>query len=112
MAMSDNLVRNKMLEVERQRYEVERCRLDVETKKLKVLSDIRDVMLMMNGMSTGHVAFSLAHLAEWIGAQLQCPQLLPLTRVVDVHLVLRLLLTLRSPHGYFQLMLNCDHNAF
>lgn len=43
MAMSDNLVRNKMLEVER-------CRLDVETKKLKVLSDIRDVMLMMNGM--------------------------------------------------------------
>ena len=37
MAMSDNLVRNKMLEVERQRYEVERCRLDVETKKLKDL---------------------------------------------------------------------------
>lgn len=33
-----------------QRYEVERCRLDVEVKKLKVLSDIRDVMLMMNGM--------------------------------------------------------------
>lgn len=50
MAMSDNLVRNKMLEVERQRYEVERCSLDVEVKKLKVLSDIRDVMLMMNGM--------------------------------------------------------------
>lgn len=48
--MSDNLVRNKMLEVERQRYEVERCRLDIETKKLKALFDIRDVMLMMNGM--------------------------------------------------------------
>ena len=50
MALSDNLVRNKMLDVERQRYEVERCRLDVEMTKLKVLSDIRDVMLMINGM--------------------------------------------------------------
>lgn len=43
MAMSDNLVRNKMLEVERER-------LNVEIQKTKVLSDIRDVMLMMNGM--------------------------------------------------------------
>ena len=43
MAMSDNLVRNKMLEVERER-------LNVEIQKTKVLMDIRDVMLMMNGM--------------------------------------------------------------
>ena len=50
MALSEKFINEKMLEVERQRYEVERCRLDVETKKLKVLSDIRDVMLMMNGM--------------------------------------------------------------
>ena len=50
MALSEKYINDKMLEVERQRYEVERCRLDVETKKLKVLSDIRDVMLMMNGM--------------------------------------------------------------
>lgn len=50
MALSEKYINEKLLEVERQRYEVERCRLDVETKKLKVLSDIRDVMLMMNGM--------------------------------------------------------------
>ena len=50
MAMSDNLVRNKMLEVERERIEVERERLNVEALKAKVLMDIRDVMLMMNGM--------------------------------------------------------------
>ena len=50
MALSEKFINEKTLEVERQRYEVERCRLDVETKKLKVLSDIRDVMLMMNGM--------------------------------------------------------------
>lgn len=50
MALSEKFINEKMLEVERQRYEVERCRLDVETQKLKVLSDIRDVMLMMNGM--------------------------------------------------------------
>lgn len=43
MALSDNLVRNKMLEVERER-------LNVEIQKTKVLSDIRDVMLMINGM--------------------------------------------------------------
>lgn len=43
MAMSDNLVRNKMLEVEREK-------LNVEIQKTKVLMDIRDVMLMMNGM--------------------------------------------------------------
>ena len=41
--MSDNLVRNKMLEVEREK-------LNVEIQKTKVLMDIRDVMLMMNGM--------------------------------------------------------------
>lgn len=50
MALSEKFINEKMLEVERQRYEVERCRLDVETKKLKALFDIRDVMLMMNGM--------------------------------------------------------------
>lgn len=50
MAMSDNLVRNKMLEVERERLEVERERLNVELHKAKVLMDIRDVMLMVNGM--------------------------------------------------------------
>ena len=50
MALSEKYINDKMLEVERQRYEVERCRLDVETKKLKALLDIRDVMLMMNGM--------------------------------------------------------------
>ena len=43
MAMSDNLVRNKMLEVEREK-------LNVEIQKTKVRMDIRDVMLMMNGM--------------------------------------------------------------
>lgn len=50
MAMSDNLVRNKMLEVERERLEVERKKLNIEIQKTKVLMDIRDVMLMMNGM--------------------------------------------------------------
>lgn len=50
MAMSDNLVRNKMLEVERERLEVEREKLNIEIQKTKVLMDIRDVMLMMNGM--------------------------------------------------------------
>lgn len=50
MALSDNLVRNKMLEVERERLEVERERLNVEIQKTKVIMDIRDVMLMINGM--------------------------------------------------------------
>lgn len=38
MAMSDNLVRNKMLEVERER-------LEVEKNTTKVLEDIRDILL-------------------------------------------------------------------
>ncbi len=50
MAMSDNLVRNKMLEVERERLAVEKERMNVEIHKTKVLMDIRDVMLMMNGV--------------------------------------------------------------
>ena len=50
MAMSDNLVRNKMLEVERERLAVEKEKLNVEIHKTKVLMDIRDVMLMINGM--------------------------------------------------------------
>lgn len=50
MALSDNLVRNKMLEVERERLEVERERLNVEIQKTKVIMDIRDAMLMINGM--------------------------------------------------------------
>ena len=50
MALSDNLVRNKTLEVERERLEVERERLNIEIQKTKVLMDIRDVMLMVNGM--------------------------------------------------------------
>ena len=50
MALSDNLVRNKTLEVEREMLEVERERLNVEIHKTKVLMDIRDVMLMINGM--------------------------------------------------------------
>ena len=50
MAMSDNLVRNKMLEVERERLEVEMEKLNIEIQKTKVLMDIRDVMLMMNGL--------------------------------------------------------------
>lgn len=50
MALSDNLVRNKMLEVERERLEVERERLNVEIQKTKVIMDIRDAVFMMNGM--------------------------------------------------------------
>ncbi len=49
MAMSDNLVRNKMLEVERERLEVERERLAVEKTNGKVLADIRDFLM---GLST------------------------------------------------------------
>ena len=47
MAMSDNLVRNKMLEVERERLEVEKTRNEIELKKTKVLADIRDIMIMI-----------------------------------------------------------------
>ena len=38
MAMSDNLVRNKMLEVERER-------LEVDKNTTKVLADIRDILM-------------------------------------------------------------------
>lgn len=38
MAMSDNLVRNKMLEVERER-------LEVDKNTTKVLADIRDLLM-------------------------------------------------------------------
>ena len=57
MAMSDNLVRNKMLEVERER-------LNVEIQKTKVLMDIRDVMLMMNGMMGLEVEDVNIHIAS------------------------------------------------
>lgn len=50
MAMSDNLVRNKMLEVERERLEVEKARNKIEIEKTKVLADIRDIMIMNNAM--------------------------------------------------------------
>lgn len=50
MAMSDNLVRNKMLEVERERLEVEKVRNKIEMEKTKVLADIRDIMIMNNAM--------------------------------------------------------------
>ena len=43
MALSEKFINEKMLEVERER-------LNVEIQKTKVLMDIRDVMLMMNGM--------------------------------------------------------------
>ena len=43
MALSEKYINDKMLEVERER-------LNVEIQKTKVLMDIRDVMLMMNGM--------------------------------------------------------------
>lgn len=41
MALSDNLVRNKMLEVERER-------LEVEKNTTKVLADIRELLLVHN----------------------------------------------------------------
>ena len=50
MALSENYVREKMLDVERERLVVERERLNVEIQKTKVLMDIRDVAFMMNGM--------------------------------------------------------------
>lgn len=50
MALSEKYISEKMLDVERERLVVDRRRLDVETKKLKALFDIRDVMLMINGM--------------------------------------------------------------
>ena len=43
MALSEKFINEKMLEVERER-------LNVEIHKTKVLMDIRNVMLMMNGM--------------------------------------------------------------
>ena len=43
MALSEKFINEKMLEVERER-------LNLEIQKTKVLMDIRDVMLMMNGM--------------------------------------------------------------
>lgn len=50
MALSEKYISEKMLEVERERLVFERERLIVEEQKTKVLMDIRDVMLMMNGM--------------------------------------------------------------
>ena len=50
MALSEKYISEKMLDVERERLEVERKKLNIEIHKAKVLMDIRDVMLMMNGM--------------------------------------------------------------
>ena len=50
MALSEKFINEKMLEVERERLAVERESLNLEIHKTKVLMDIRDVMLMINGM--------------------------------------------------------------
>lgn len=49
MAMSDNLVRNKMLEVERER-------LKVEKNKVKVITDVRDVLWGISAVMLANLA--------------------------------------------------------
>ena len=50
MGYSDEMYKDKMLKIEREKLAVEQEKLNVETQKTKVLMDIRDVMLMVNGM--------------------------------------------------------------
>jgi len=49
MAMSDNLVRNKMLEVERER-------LEVEKNKVKAITDVRDVLWGISAVMLANLA--------------------------------------------------------
>lgn len=50
MGHSEDYIRNKTYELEKQKIELEKEKMEFERAKIKILMDIRDVMLMHQAM--------------------------------------------------------------